>query len=253
MRKHRWLLLGLAFAVILLGAGVALHLLPPQPCCQPVPIPPPTPTCCQPLPIPPPHPEQMPQSPSGQGEAAPAQKAASAPAAAKPFAFSRLDLDTSKDTAEACLAFSETLVEGPAAHYEDYVSVPGHPEVGLVASGARICITGLAFGKAYRAEIRAGLPAASGAKLAAGESVPLSFADKAPIVRFASSAQFILPRGGNAGVPITTLNLDEISLRVYRVSDRALFQKLDLQAETMRLDDRIAQLESEQVLCSAHH
>ena len=219
MRKHRWLLIGLAFAVVLLGAGVAWRLVPPQPCCAPVPLPLPQP------------PAQGGQAASGQPQpAAATPKAATAPATPKPFAFSRLDLDTSKDTAEACLAFSEPLVEGPAAHYEDYVSVPGHPEVGLVASGARICITGLAFGQAYKAEIRAGLPAASGAKLAAGESVPLSFADKAPIVRFASTAQFILPREGNAGVPITTLNLDEISLRVYRVSDRALFQKLDLQA-----------------------
>ena len=235
MRKNRWLLFALPIAVVLLLGVLAWLWIYP--------------TCCQPAPMQPPIPPQAAAPASGQGGTsaaggkAAAEKAAPGAAAAKPFEFSRLDLDTSKDTAEACLTFSEPLVEGPAAHYEDYVSVPDHPEVSLQASGPRLCLAGLAFGKAYRIEIRAGLPAGSGAKLAAGESVPLSFADKAPIVRFTSTSQFILPRSGNAGVPITTVNLDEIALRVYRVSDRALFQKLDLQS--MISSYQLEQLESE--------
>jgi len=188
MRKNRWLLFALPIAVVLLLGVLAWLWIYP--------------TCCQPAPMQPPISPQAAAPASGQGGTsaaggkAAAEKAAPAAAAAKPFEFSRLDLDTSKDTAEACLTFSEPLVEGPAAHYEDYVSVPDHPEVSLQASGPRLCLAGLAFGKAYRIEIRAGLPAGSGAKLAAGESVPLSFADKAPIVRFTSTSQFILPRSG---------------------------------------------------------
>ncbi|MFI4986406.1 MAG: alpha-2-macroglobulin [Alphaproteobacteria bacterium] len=254
--KTRWIVLALALVVVVVaGAGGWFFFRIP-------------PTCCAPLPVPPP-------TPSAQSEAAPAAAApaAAAPAAGQsgtgtapaqpagntgaktaeaekpaetkptPFELKRLDLDTSKDAAAACLSFSEALIEGPAAHYEDYVSVPGHPEVALQASGPRLCISGLAFGKAYSIELRAGLPASSGAKLAAGDSLPLTFADKAAVVRFAASAQFILPRTGNAGVPITTVNLDEVALRVYRVSDRALFQKLDLQAVINSY--QVEQIESE--------
>src|SRR5208282_1592202 len=177
MRKNRWLLFALPIAVVLVVGALAWLWT--------------SPTCCQPPPMQPPISPQAAASASGQGGTGPAEgkaaaeKAAPAVAAAKPFEFSRLDLDTSKDAAEACLTFSEPLLEGPAAHYEDYVSVPGHPEVSLQASGSRLCISGLAFGKAYSIELRAGLPASSGAKLTAGDSLPLTFADKAAVVRFA--------------------------------------------------------------------
>ncbi|HYB10134.1 MAG TPA: alpha-2-macroglobulin, partial [Alphaproteobacteria bacterium] len=144
--------------------------------------------------------------------------------------FKRVDIDTSRDVAEACLTFSEPLIEGPSAHYEDYVTIPDHADVAFEARGPRLCVSGLGFGQTYSVELKSGLPGASGRKLAAAESVPVTLADKAPFVRFASGAQFILPRTGNSGVPVTTLNLDEIAIKVYRISDRAIFQQRQLPA-----------------------
>ncbi len=163
-----------------------------------------------------------------------ANEAASPAKTAKPvpFALDYVDLDTSRETAEACLVFTEALLQGPAAHYEDYVAVRDHPDLAVQAKGAKLCIGGLGFGRGYEVELRAGLPAASGAKLAEAQSVPVSFADKLPLVRFSSTGKFILPRTGNAGVPVTTINLDELAIKVYRVSDRALFEKLELGATT---------------------
>ncbi len=246
--KTRWLVLTVALAVVVAAAGGWLLFRLPQPCCAPPPVPLPASSAQSAATAAPATALTAPapgQTATAAAPAAPAANPAPSPAAVppQPFEVTRLDLDTSKDLAAACLTFSEALIEGPAAHYEDYVSVPGHAEAALLASGPRLCLSGLPFGKAYSIELRAGLPAASGAKLAAAQSLPITFADKAPIVRFASSAQFVLPRTGNAGVPVTTVNLDEVALRVYRVSDRALFQKLDIQAVINSY--QIDQLESE--------
>jgi alpha-2-macroglobulin len=150
--------------------------------------------------------------------------------------FKRVDIDTSRDMAEACLTFSAPLIEGPSAHYEDYVTIPDRADVALQVRGARLCVSGLAFGQTYKLQLKPGLPAASGLKLAAAESVPVTLADMAPFVRFASAAQFILPRTGNAGVPVTTLNLDEVAIKVYRISDRAIFEQRELPAESSRYE-----------------
>src|SRR5208282_6227608 len=107
MRKNRWLLFALPIAVVLV-VGVLAWLWT-------------YPTCCQPPPMQPPISPQAAAPAAGQGGTSPAEGKAAPAAAAKPFEFSRLDLDTSKDAAEACLTFSEPLLEGPAAHYEDYV------------------------------------------------------------------------------------------------------------------------------------
>jgi uncharacterized protein YfaS (alpha-2-macroglobulin family) len=162
--------------------------------------------------------------------------APAAPGAKLPFTFERLEVDTSHETGEACLVFSEPLKEGPDTHYEDYVSIEGVSGAAFRTAGARLCIAGFSFGANYNVELKPGLPAASGTQLASAESVPVTLADKSPFVKFALPRQFILPRDGNAGVPLSTLNLAEIELKVYRLGERGLFQNQDSSGENYRYE-----------------
>lgn len=138
------------------------------------------------------------------------------------FAFHRLEIDTSKPQAEACLVFTRALDAGGRTHYEDYLSIA--PETRIVARAfeSRLCIAGLGFNETYSVTLKKGLPAATGETLAAAETIPVELRDKPALVRF--SGGIVLPRDNADGVPVTTVNVDKLKLKVIRVGDRLLSQ-----------------------------
>src|SRR3569833_2838934 len=65
------------------------------------------------------------------------------------FAFRRLEIDTSKPQAEACLVFTHPLDATGKTHYEDYVTLDPATKVAARVVDARLCLAGLAFDKTY--------------------------------------------------------------------------------------------------------
>ena len=86
----------------------------------------------------------------------------------------------------------------------------------------RLCLAGLAFDKTYNVTLKTGLPSSGGDKLTEAETVPVELRDKPSLVRF--SGGIILPRENAAGVPVTTVNIEKLSLKIIRVGDRLLSQ-----------------------------
>ena len=138
------------------------------------------------------------------------------------LAFTRLDIDTTKPQAEACLAFNQALDVSGKTHYEDYLAIDPKTRIVVRAIDQRLCISGLSFNQTYTVTLKAGLPSASGAKLTEAETVPVELRDKPALVRF--SGGIILPRDNAEGVPVTTVNIDKLKIKVIRVGDRLLSQ-----------------------------
>jgi uncharacterized protein YfaS (alpha-2-macroglobulin family) len=143
-------------------------------------------------------------------------------AEAPDFAFRRLEIDTSKPQAQACLVFTRGLDGSGRTHYEDYFSVDPETRVAALVADNRLCLSGLDFNKTYSVTLKEGLPAATGEKLASEEIVPVELRDKPSLVRFAGGV--ILPRENAEGVPVTTVNIAKLRLKVIRVGDRLLSQ-----------------------------
>ncbi|MBY6049779.1 alpha-2-macroglobulin family protein [Vannielia litorea] len=120
-----------------------------------------------------------------------------------------------------CATFSERLAES-GTDYAPYVSLPG-TSFTAEASGNQLCIEGLVHGERYRVVLRAGLPSATGEKMA--KDVELSFyvRDRAAQVRFPGRA-YVLPKTTDAAIPIVTVNTEEVDLTLHRVSDRNLLR-----------------------------
>ncbi|MFD3191243.1 alpha-2-macroglobulin family protein [Sedimentitalea sp. HM32M-2] len=120
-----------------------------------------------------------------------------------------------------CAEFSEPLVRA-GVDYEPFVQMPA---AGLVvqAEGSQLCIDGVEHGKRYRVTLRAGLPAASGEALAEDVELTHYVRDRGPLVRFPGRA-YVLPRSADAALPIETVNLDRVELRLRRISDRNLLR-----------------------------
>jgi len=148
----------------------------------------------------------------------PLQVAQAAPAGQpEAFAFTRFDIDTSNPQPEACFTFSRPLAtEG--VRYGDYLRFRPAVRAGVSVRGQRLCITGLAYGREYDVDLLPGLPGIGGA-LARGETVKISLGDRPSVVSFASTG-VILPRTVANGLPLTTINVDEVGIRVYRAGER---------------------------------
>jgi uncharacterized protein YfaS (alpha-2-macroglobulin family) len=144
------------------------------------------------------------------------------PAAGGDFVFRRLEIDTSKPQAEACLVFTRRLDASGKTQYQDYIAIDPAIKVAARVVDDRLCLAGLEFDKTYNVTLRAGLPDAAGARLQGEETLPVELRDKPALVRFAGG--IILPRNNAAGVPVTTINIDRLSVKVIRVGDRLLSQ-----------------------------
>ena len=143
-------------------------------------------------------------------------------AQAQEFAFRRLEIDTTKPQAEACLVFTRDLDASGKTHYEDYFTIDPATRVVAHVVDQRLCLSGLDFNATYNVTLKTGLPAASGEKLTEEETVPVELRDKPSLVRF--SGGIILPRDNADGVPVTTVNISKLRLKIIRVGDRLLSQ-----------------------------
>jgi len=138
------------------------------------------------------------------------------------FAFQRLEIDTTKPQAEACFVFTRDLDASGKTHYEDYLAIDPATKTVTHVVDQRLCVSGLDFNTTYNVTLKAGLPDAAGDKLLDEETVPVELRDKPSVVRFTGG--IILPRDNAQGVPVTTVNIAKLRVKLIHVGDRLLSQ-----------------------------
>ncbi|WP_375175906.1 alpha-2-macroglobulin family protein [Pseudooceanicola sp.] len=122
-----------------------------------------------------------------------------------------------------CAEFNEPLARSGVT-YADYVKLPDR-SMAVEASGNRICVTGINHGERYSLTFREGLPAESGEQLAKDTEIRAYVRDRSPMVNFPGRA-YVLPAAGDAALPVETVNLTELDLTLYRVTDRNLLRSI---------------------------
>lgn len=134
---------------------------------------------------------------------------------------SRVQSDSA--TPRLCVEFSESLLLSGVS-YTDYVKLPAS---GLVATpkGRELCLEGLEHGQRYTLVLRRGLPAGNGEALIKDVELTHYIGDRSPAVRFPGRA-YVLAKTDQAALPIETVNLAEVDLRLRRLSDRNLLRSI---------------------------
>ncbi len=122
-----------------------------------------------------------------------------------------------------CAEFSEDL-EQAGTDYENYVRMD-EASLAVTAQGRQLCLDGVEHGKRYRITLRRGLPAASGEQLLKDVELTHYVRDRSPQVRFPGRA-YVLPAGGQAALPVETVNVTDLDLRLRRVSSRNVLRTL---------------------------
>jgi len=141
------------------------------------------------------------------------------------LALKDVKLDFSRSQPRICLEFSERLATGRTVKLEDYVKLNPAAPGPVAVQGQSLCVGGVDWGRTYEVQALEGLPAASGAKLAQTQKNRIAVTDQTPAVSFKSRG-FILPREGDRDVALTTVNLDRVFLKLYRINDRNLVSQL---------------------------
>ena len=136
--------------------------------------------------------------------------------------FRLLDYSVDSDAASprACFQFSEDL-PGKRTDFSPFVAVTGEDKPALSVDERQICVEGLKHGERYTVTMRAGIPSVVKETLAKTADFNIYVRDRKPFVRFADKA-YVLPRTGQRGIPVVSVNTASVAIEIYRIGDRNL-------------------------------
>jgi uncharacterized protein YfaS (alpha-2-macroglobulin family) len=136
--------------------------------------------------------------------------------------FRLLDYTVDSDAASprACVQFSERL-PGKRMDFSPFVAVAGLDKPALSADDKQLCVEGLKHGERYSVTLRAGLPSTVREQLSKSVELAIYVRDRKPFAHFAGKA-YVLPRAGQRGIPVVSVNTKAVALSIYRIGDRNL-------------------------------
>jgi alpha-2-macroglobulin len=137
------------------------------------------------------------------------------------YGFRVLDYSVDADTASprACFQFSEDVPQ--RTDFSPFVAVAGTDKPALSVTEKQLCVEGLDHGQTYTVTLRAGLPSVVHETLSKSSDFAIYVRDRKPSARFSTSA-YVLPRTGQQGIPVISVNTKAVAVEIYRISDRNL-------------------------------
>ncbi|HEX8665692.1 MAG TPA: alpha-2-macroglobulin [Beijerinckiaceae bacterium] len=149
------------------------------------------------------------------------------------FRIVNYKVDSDSASPRVCFNFSEPLQQGKV-DLTPFVAVSGAANAAVTAEGQQLCVDGLRHGERYAFVLRQGLPSTVGENLLKSADYEVYVRDRSPQVRF-TGRNYVLPRTGQEGIPVVTVNTDGAEVEVYRIGDRNLLP-------TVRSEDFLGQL-----------
>ena len=139
------------------------------------------------------------------------------------FRVSNFNVDSDAASPRACFQFTEPLPK--RTDYSPYVAVVGEDKPALSVDDQQLCVEGLKHGETYSITLREGLPSTVDEALLRDAPFDIYVRDRSPSVRLAGKA-YVLPRNGQQGIPLITVNTAAVKVTVYRIGDRNLLDNV---------------------------
>ena len=139
--------------------------------------------------------------------------------------FRLMDYSVDSDSASprACFQFSEDLAK--RADFSPFVALAGTDKLALTSEDKQLCVEGLKHGERYNINLRAGVPSTVKETLPKSAEFNIYVRDRKPFVRFTGRA-YVLPRTGQKGIPLVSVNTPAVSVNVFRIGDRNLINSV---------------------------
>jgi uncharacterized protein YfaS (alpha-2-macroglobulin family) len=138
--------------------------------------------------------------------------------------FRILDYSVDADAASprACFQFSEDL-PGKRTDFSPFVALEGNDKPAITTEEKQLCVEGLHHGERYSITLRAGLPSTVREALQKSAEYNIYVRDRSPYVRFSGKA-YVLPRAGQRGIPVVSVNTSSVKVQIHRIGDRNLIE-----------------------------
>jgi uncharacterized protein YfaS (alpha-2-macroglobulin family) len=135
--------------------------------------------------------------------------------------FRLMDYTVDSDGASprACFQFSEELTK--RTDFTPFVALAGTDKPAVSAEEKQLCVDGLKHGERYNINLRAGLPSTVREGLPKSAEFNIYVRDRKPFVHFTGRA-YVLPRTGQRGIPLVSVNTPAATIEVFRIGDRNL-------------------------------
>jgi hypothetical protein len=139
------------------------------------------------------------------------------------FRVSNYSVDSDAASPRACFQFSESLLK--RTDFSPYVAVAGQDKPALSVDDQQLCVEGLQHGESYAITLREGLPSTVGENLLKTADFNIYVHDRSPFVRLVGKA-YVLPKTGQQGIPLVSVNTDTLKVTIYRIGDRNLIDSV---------------------------
>ena len=135
--------------------------------------------------------------------------------------FRLLDYTVDSDSASprVCFQFSEELAK--RTDFAPFLALAGSDKPAVSSDDKQLCVEGLKHGERYTVNLRAGLPSQVKETLPKSAEFNIYVRDRKPFVRFTGRA-YVLPRTGQRGIPLVSVNTQAVNVQVFRIGDRNL-------------------------------
>ncbi|HRX36782.1 MAG TPA: alpha-2-macroglobulin, partial [Aestuariivirga sp.] len=140
------------------------------------------------------------------------------------FRVTNYSLENDAMPPRVCFDMSEPLSR-TVADFSPYFAIEPGPLAAVTAEGTRLCVEGLKHGERYKVTVRKGIPAAVDDTSAKDMEFEFYVKDRSPSVRFTGNS-FVLPRTGQNGIPLISVNSREAKLQLYQIGDRNLMASI---------------------------
>jgi uncharacterized protein YfaS (alpha-2-macroglobulin family) len=135
------------------------------------------------------------------------------------FKLADYNVDSDSASPRVCFQFTEDLAK--RTDFAPFVTLAGTDKPALTSEDRQLCVDGLKHGERYNINLRAGLPSQVKEGLPKSAEFNIYVRDRKPFVRFTGRA-YVLPRTGQRGIPVVSVNTPAVTINVFRIGDRNL-------------------------------
>jgi uncharacterized protein YfaS (alpha-2-macroglobulin family) len=137
------------------------------------------------------------------------------------FRYLDYSVDNEAASPRLCLQFSETL-SPRETDFSKFVTLNGNAAPPVKVERRQICLEDLTHGSRYEVKVRSGMPSViEDEPLAKPVELTVYVRDRKPAVHF-TGRNYVLPRTGQQGLPVVTINTSRVDVEIFRVGDRRL-------------------------------
>ena len=138
--------------------------------------------------------------------------------AEKGFRITNYKINSDLRQPRLCVQFSENLI-AKQTDYAPFFKVNKQDPDAVRVEKRQICLDGFKHGETYKVTVRQGLPSLVGEDLLKSTDLTIYVRDRSASVRFSSKA-YVLPKFGQRGLPLVSVNSKQADFQIFRVGDR---------------------------------